>query len=70
MPLDPPRLGHLLFYKFSPYVHIRYHTIGAFSPRFTPPPFFLVYNLTRSLSSNCHALRSEHLGQATQRSKE
>ena len=43
MPPGPPRLGHLLFYKFSPHVHttlkslvmplVRYHAIGPFSPR-------------------------------------
>jgi len=44
---DPPRLGHLLFYKFSPHVDttskslamplVRYHVIGPFCPRLLPP---------------------------------
>ena len=78
MPLDPTRLGHLLFYKFSPHVHTTLKSLAmplvrsAYSPLIPPPPppVFLVYNLTRSVPSNRHALRSEHMGQATQRSKE
>ena len=60
MPLDPTTLGHLLFHKFSPHVHTTLKSLAM--------P--LVYNLTRSVPSNRHALRSEHLGKATQRSKE
>ena len=49
MPPDPPRLGHLLFYEFSPHVDttlkslamplvlVRYHAIGPFSPCLLPP---------------------------------
>ena len=77
VPLDPPRLGHLLFYKFSPHVHTTLKSLAmplvrsAHSPLIPPPPhIFLVYNLTRSVPSYRPALRSEHLGQATQRSKE
>ena len=78
MPLEPTRLGHLLFYKFSPHVHTTLKSLAmplvrsAHSALIPPPPHpvFLVYNLTRSVLSYRHALRSEHLGQATQRSKE
>ena len=77
MPLEPTRLGHLLLYKFSPHVHTTLKSLAmplvrsAHSPLIPPPPpVFLVYNLTRSIPSNHHALQSEHLGQATQRSKE
>ena len=78
MPLEPTRLGHLLFYKFSPHVHTTLKSLAmplvrsAHFPLIPPPPnpVFLVYNLTRSVPSYRHALRSEHLGQATQRSKE
>ena len=78
MPLEPTRLGHLLFYKFSPHVHTTLKSLAmplvrlAHSPLIPPPPLpvFLVYNLARSVPSYRHALRSEHLGQATQRSKE
>ena len=76
MPLDPTRLGHLLFHKFSPHVHTTLKSLAmplvrsAHSPHIPLPPPPPVYNLTRSVPSYHHALRSEHLGQATQRSKE
>ena len=63
MPLDPTRLGHLLFYKFSPHVHTTLKSLAmplvrsAHSPLIPPPPpVFLVYNLTRFVPSNRHML--------------
>ena len=44
MPLEPTRLGHLLFYKFSPRVHTTLKSLAmpqvrsAHSPLIPPPP--------------------------------
>ena len=46
MPLEPTRLGHLLFYKFSPHVHTTLKSLAmplvrlAQSPLIPPPPRF------------------------------
>ena len=55
IPLEPTRLGHLLFYKFSPHVHTTLKSLAmplvrsAHSP-LIPPCGFLI-NTVQSLQS-------------------
>ena len=63
MPLEPTRLGHLLFYKFSPHVHTTLKSLAmplvrsAHSPLIPPPRFPGVqFNSLRTILPPCSTI--------------